>query len=170
MLKISDAINVHVLQLPNDKNGRTAIVSANIIMTDGRVISDVCSESPRSPFENEDTLEIAKNRVINSIKQKAEPYIKNHRNIFQDGSQDDKSRFKGGGDKPASRSQLSLIRKQAQERGKKSRGACCFPLWQTPTRPQGMEADSLIKELLTKHASPTGGYPNTIGYLFSTIC
>ena len=45
MLKISDAINVHVLQLPNDKNGRTAIVSANIIMTDGRVISDVCSES-----------------------------------------------------------------------------------------------------------------------------
>ena len=63
MLKISDAINVHVLQLPNDKNGRTAIVSANIIMTDGRVISDVYSESPRSPFENEDTLEIAKNRV-----------------------------------------------------------------------------------------------------------
>ena len=73
MLKISDSINVHVLQLPNDKNGRTAIVSANIIMTDGRVISDVCSESPRSPFENEDTLEIAKNRVINAVKQKAEP-------------------------------------------------------------------------------------------------
>ena len=50
MLKISDTINVQVLQLPNDKNGRTAIVSANIIMTDGRVISDVCSISPRSPF------------------------------------------------------------------------------------------------------------------------
>ena len=74
MFKISDAINVQVLQLPNDKNGRTAIVSANIIMTDGRVISDVCSESPRSPFENEDTLELAKNKIINSIKQKAEPY------------------------------------------------------------------------------------------------
>ena len=97
MLKISDAINVQVLQLPNDKNGRTAIVSANIIMTDGRVISDVCSISPRSPFENEDTLELAKNKIINSIKQKAEPYIKNHQNSSQDGSQDDKSRFKGGG-------------------------------------------------------------------------
>ena len=83
MLKISDAINVHVLQLPNDKNGRTAIVSANIIMTDGRVISDVCSESPRSPFEKEDTLELAKNRVINAVKQKAEPYIKNHQNLSE---------------------------------------------------------------------------------------
>lgn len=72
MLKISDVINVQVLQLPNDKNGRTAIVSASLVMPDGRVISDVCSESPRSPFENEDTLEIAKNRVINAVKQKAE--------------------------------------------------------------------------------------------------
>ena len=81
MLHISNSIAVHVLQIPNDKNGRTAIVSASLVMTDGRVISDVCSEYPRSPFENEDTLEIAKNRVINSIKQKAEPYIKNHRNI-----------------------------------------------------------------------------------------
>ena len=78
MFKISDAINVQVLQLPNDKNGRTAIVSANIIMTDGRVVSDVCSVSPRSPFEKEDTLEIAKNKVINAVKQKAEPCIQNH--------------------------------------------------------------------------------------------
>ena len=76
MFKISDAINVQVLQLPNDKNGRTAIVSANIIMTDGRVISDVCSESPRSPFENEDTLEIAKNRVITLLNKKPNPISK----------------------------------------------------------------------------------------------
>ena len=41
MLKISDAINVQVLQLPNDKNGNTAIVSATIVMPDGRVVSDV---------------------------------------------------------------------------------------------------------------------------------
>ena len=72
MLKISDVINVQVLQLPNDKNGRTAIVSASLVMPDGRVISDVCSESPRSPFEKEDPLEIAKNKVINAVKQKAE--------------------------------------------------------------------------------------------------
>lgn len=114
MLKISDAINVQVLQLPNDKNRKTAIVSASLVMPDGRVINDICSASPRSPFENENTLELAKNRVVNMIKQKAEPYIKNPQN----GSQDDKSRFKGGGDKPASRSQLSLIRNKAQERGK----------------------------------------------------
>ena len=150
MLKISDAINVHVLQLPNDKNGRTAIVSANIIMTDGRVISDVCSESPRSPFENEDTLEIAKNRVMNSIKQKAEPYIKNHRNISQDGSQDDKSKFKGGGDKPASRSQLSLIRNKAQERGKNPEELAASRFGKRLQDLKGWEADSLIKELLTK--------------------
>ena len=72
MLHISNSIAVHVLQIPNDQNGKNAIVSANIIMTDGRVISDVCSISPRSPFENEDTLELAKNKIINSIKQKAE--------------------------------------------------------------------------------------------------
>ncbi len=73
MLHISNSIAVHVLQIPNDKNGRTAIVSANLVMTDGRVISDVCSVSPHSPFEKEDTLELAKNKVVNSIKQKAEP-------------------------------------------------------------------------------------------------
>ena len=119
-------------------------------MTDGRVISDVCSESPRSPFENEDTLEIAKNRVMNSIKQKAEPYIKNHRNISQDGSQDDKSRFKGGGDKPASRSQLSLIRNKAQERGKNPEELAASRFGKRLQDLKGWEADSLIKELLTK--------------------
>ena len=146
MLHISNSIAVHVLQIPNDKNGRTAIVSASLVMTDGRVISDVCSEYPRSPFENEDTLEIAKNRVINSIKQKAEPYIKNHRNI----SQDDKSRFKGGGDKPASRSQLSLIRNKAQERGKNPEELAASRFGKRLQDLKGWEADSLIKELLTK--------------------
>ena len=118
MLKISDAINVQVLQLPNDKNGNTAIVSATIVMPDGRVVSDVCSVSPRSPFENENTLELAKNRVINAVKQKAEPYIKNHQNISQRDSQDDKSQFQGGGDKPATDKQIFLIQKLAEENGK----------------------------------------------------
>ena len=146
MLKISDAINVHVLQLPNDKNGRTAIVSANIMMPDGRVINDICSASPRSPFENENTLELAKNRVVNMIKQKAEPYIKNPQN----GSQDDKSRFKGGGDKPASRSQLSLIRNKAQERGKNPEELAASHFGKQLQDIKGYEADSLIKELLTR--------------------
>ena len=150
MFKISDAINVQVLQLPNDKNGRTAIVSANIIMTDGRVISDVCTESPRSPFENEDTLELAKNKIINSIKQKAEPYIKNHQQPSRNAIQDDKSRFKGGGDKPASRSQLSLIRYKAQEQGKNPEELAASRFGKRLQDLKGCEADSLIKELLMK--------------------
>lgn len=150
MLKISDAINVQVLQLPNDKNRKTAIVSASLVMPDGRVINDICSESPRSPFENEDTLELAKNKVINSIKQKAEPYIKNHQNISQNGSRDDKSRFKGGGDKPASRSQLSLIRNKAQERGKNPEELAASRFGKRLQDLKGWEADSLIKELLMK--------------------
>ena len=150
MLKISDAINVQVLQLPNDKNGRTAIVSANIIMTDGRVISDVCSISPRSPFENEDTLELAKNKVINTLKQKAEPYIKNHQKFSQNGSQDDKSRFKGGGDKPASRNQLALIRNKAQEQRRNPEELASSRFGKQLQDLKGCEADSLIKELLMK--------------------
>ena len=150
MFDVSNSITVHVLQIPTDQNGKIAIVSASLVMPDGRVINDICSASPRSPFENEDTLEIAKNRVINSIKQKAEPYIKNHRNIFQDGSQDDKSRFKGGGDKPASRSQLSLIRNKAQERGKNPEELAASRFGKRLQDLKGWEADSLIKELLTK--------------------
>ena len=76
MFDVLNSISVHVLQLPTDKNGRIAIVSASIVMPDGRIVSDVCSASPRSPFENEDTLEIAKNRVINVVKQKADPISK----------------------------------------------------------------------------------------------
>lgn len=147
MLKISDAINVQVLQLPNDKNGRTAIVSANIIMTDGRVISDVCSESPRSPFENEDTLELAKNKIINSIKQKAEPYIKNHQNISQRDSQDDKSQFQGGGDKPATDKQIFLIQKLAEENGKDAKQLCLAKFGKSLSTLMGREADLLIKSL-----------------------
>ena len=150
MLKISDAINVHLIQIPTDKNGNTAIVSASIIMPDGRIISDVCSVSSRSPFENEDTLELAKNRVINSIKQKAEPYIKNHQNISQNAIQDDKNKLKGGGDKPASRSQLSLIRKKAQERGKNPEELAASRFGKRLQDLKGWEADSLIKELLMK--------------------
>ena len=82
MFHTSNSIAVHVLQIPTDQNGKTVIVSASLVMPDGRVINDVCSVSPRSPFEKEDTLESAKNKVINAVKQKAEPYIKNNQNIY----------------------------------------------------------------------------------------
>ena len=72
MLHISNSIAVHVLQIPNDQNGKNAIVYATLVIPDGRVVSDICSVSPRSPFEKEDPLEIAKNKVINAVKQKAE--------------------------------------------------------------------------------------------------
>ena len=150
MFNISDSITAHVLQIPNDQNGKTAVVSASLVMPDGRVINDICSISPRSPFENEDTLEIAKNRVINAVKQKAEPYIKKHRNISQDGSQDDKSRFKGGGDKPASRNQLALIRNKAQEQRRNPEELASSRFGKQLQDLKGWEADSLIKELLMK--------------------
>lgn len=150
MFNASNSINVHVLQIPNDQNGKTAIVSASLVLPDGRVVSDICSVSPYSPFENEDTLEIAKNRVINAVKQKAEPYIKNHQKLSQNGSQDDKNRFKGGGDKPASRSQLSLIRNKAQERGKNPEELAASRFGKRLQDLKGWEADSLIKELITR--------------------
>ena len=149
-MNTSELISVHVLQLPNDKNGMTAIVSASIVIPDGRIISDVCSVSPCSPFENEDTLEIAKNRVINAVKQKAKPYIQNHQNISQNGFQDDKSKFKGGGDKPASRNQLALIRNKAQEQRRNPEELAAFRFGKQLQDLKGCEADSLIKELLTK--------------------
>lgn len=149
MFDILNSISVHVLQLPNDKNGRIAIVSASIVMPDGRIVSDVYSASPRSPFENEDTLEIAKNRVINAVKQKAESYIQNHQNISQNASQDDKNRFRGGG-KPASRNQLSLIRNKAQEQRKNPEELAASRFGKQLQDLKGYEADSLIKELLTK--------------------
>lgn len=150
MFNISDSITVHVLQIPNDQNGKTAIVSASLVMPDGRVVSDVCSVSPRSPFEKEDTLEIAKNKVINAVKQKAEPCIQNHQNISQNGSRDDKSRFKGGGDKPASRNQLALIRNKAQEQRRNPEELASSRFGKQLQDLKGCEADSLIKELLMK--------------------
>ena len=53
MFNISDSITAHVLQIPNDQNGKTAVVSASLAMPDGRVINDICSISPRSPFEKD---------------------------------------------------------------------------------------------------------------------
>lgn len=147
MLKISDAINVHLIQIPTDKNGNTAIVSANLVMTDGRVISDVCSISPRSPFEKEDTLELAKKNVINSIKQKAEPYIKNHQNISQNGFRDDKSNFQGGGDKPASQKQIFLIQKLSEKSGKNAEQICISTFEKQLSTLSGREAHSLIQYL-----------------------
>ena len=150
MFHTSNSIAVHVLQIPTDQNGKTAIVSASLVMPDGRVINDACSVSPRSPFEKEDTLELAKNRVINAIKQKAEPYTKNNQNISQNGSRDDKSRFKGGGDKPASRNQLALIRNKAQEQRRNPEELASSRFGKQLQDLKGWEADSLIKELLTK--------------------
>ena len=147
MFNISDSITVHVLQIPNDQNGKTAIVSASLVMPDGRVVSDVCSVSPRSPFENENTLELAKNRVINAVKQKAEPYIKNHQNISQRDSQDDKSQFQGGGDKPATDKQIFLIQKLAEENGKDAKQLCLAKFGKSLSTLMGREADLLIKSL-----------------------
>ena len=150
MFHTSNSIAVHVLQIPNDQNGKNAIVSATLVIPDGRVVSDICSVSPRSPFEKEDTLELAKNRVINAVKQKAEPYIKNHQNISQNAIQDDKNKFKGGGDKPASRSQLSLIRNKAQAQRKNPEELAASRFGKSLQDLKGYEADSLIKELLTR--------------------
>lgn len=150
MFHTSNSIAVHVLQIPNDQNGKTAIVSASLVMPDGRVINDVCSVSPRSPFEKEDTLEIAKNRVINAVKQKAESYIQNHQNISQNASQGDKNRFRGGGGKPASRNQLSLIRNKAQEQRKNPEELAASRFGKQLQDLKGYEADNLIKELLTR--------------------
>lgn len=101
-------------------------------------------------FENEDTLEIAKNRVINAVKQKTKPYIQKHQNISQNATQDDKSKFKGGGDKPASRNQLALIRNKAQEQRRNPEELAAFRFGKQLQDLKGCEADSLIKELLTK--------------------
>ena len=136
MFDVSNSIAVHVLQIPTDQNGKTAIVSASLVLPDGRVVSD--------------NLELAKNKVITSIKQKAEPYIKNHQNISQNGSRDDKSRFKGGGDKPASRNQLALIRNKAQEQRRNPEELASSRFGKQLQDLKGWEADSLIKELLTK--------------------
>ena len=76
MFHTLNSIAVHVLQIPTDQNGKTAIVSASLVMPDGRVINDVCSVSPRSPFEKEDTLESVKNRVIKLLNKKLNLYQK----------------------------------------------------------------------------------------------
>ena len=147
MFDVSNSIAVHVLQIPTDQNGKTAIVSASLVLPDGRVVSDICSIYPRSPFENEDNLELAKNKVITSIKQKAEPYIKNHQNISQNAIQDDKNKFKGGGDKPASDKQMYLIQKLSEEAGKNADQLCLAKFGKSLSELTGREADSLIKYL-----------------------
>ena len=38
MLHISNSIAVHVLQIPNDQNGKNAIVYATLVIPDGRVV------------------------------------------------------------------------------------------------------------------------------------
>ena len=90
---------------------------------------------------------MAKNRVINAVKQKAEPYIKNHQNISQRDSQDDKSQFQGGGDKPATDKQIFLIQKLAEENGKDAKQLCLAKFGKSLSTLMGREADLLIKSL-----------------------
>ena len=147
MLHISNSIAVHVLQIPNDQNGKNAIVYATLVIPDGRVVSDIWSVSPCSPFENEDTLEIAKSRVINAVKQKAEPYIQNHQQPSRNAIQDDKSQFQGGGDNPATDKQIFLIQKLAEENGKDAKQLCLAKFGKSLSALMGREADLLIKSL-----------------------
>ena len=84
------------------------------------------------------------------LKQKAESYIKNHQKFSQNGSQDDKSKFKGGGDKPASRNQLALIRNKAQEQRRNPEELAASRFGKRLQDLKGCEADSLIKGLLMK--------------------
>ncbi len=63
MLHISNSIAVHVLQIPNDQNGKNAIVSATLVIPDGRVVSDICSVSPRSLLKRKIPLKSAKTRL-----------------------------------------------------------------------------------------------------------
>ena len=147
MFNASNSINVHVLQIPNDQNGKTAIVSASLVLPDGRVVSDICSVSPCSPFENEDTLEIAKSRVLNAVKQKAEPNIQHHQQPSTNAIQDDKSQFQGGGDKPATDKQIFLIQKLAEESGKNAEQLCVAKCGKSLSALTGRGADSVIKYL-----------------------
>lgn len=147
MFHISNSIAVHVLQIPNDQNGKNAIVSASLVLPDGRVVSDICSVSPRSPFENEDTLELAKNKILNAVKQKAESYIQNHQQPSRNAIQDDKSQFQGGGDKPATDKQIFLIQKLAEENGKDAKQLCLAKFGKSLSALMGREADLLIKSL-----------------------
>ena len=147
MFDVSNSIAVHVLQIPNDQNGNTAIVSASLVLPDGRVVSDICSVSPRSTFEKKDTLEIAKNKVINAVKQKAEPCIQNHQQPSRNTIQDDKSQFQGGGDKPATDKQIFLIQKLAEESGKNAEQLCVAKCGKSLSALTGRGADSVIKYL-----------------------
>lgn len=147
MFHISNSIAVHVLQIPNDQNGKNAIVSASLVLPDGRVVSDICSVSPRSPLENEDTLELAKNKILNAVKQKAESYIQNHQQPSRNAIQDDKSQFQGGGDKPATDKQIFLIQKLAEENGKDAKQLCLAKFGKSLSALMGREADLLIKSL-----------------------
>ena len=60
------------------------------------------------------------------------------------------NKFKGGGDKSASRNQLSLIRNKAQEQGKNPEELAASRFGKHLQDLKGCEADSLIKELLTR--------------------
>lgn len=144
MPNVIDAINIHVLQVPNSQNGNTAIVSASIILPDGRVITDASSCTPRGPFNDEDTLGTAKTEVIQKIKQKL--HMSEERVQEAPRHQEtDKNKMNGGGNKPASPNQIGLICRLAQQENVEELVRSRFGKALQDLR--GCEADSLIKEL-----------------------
>ena len=151
MFNVTDAINVHVLQVPNNQNGNTAVVSASVILPDGRVITDIASCASSSPFDDGDSLGTAKAEVIQKIKQRVSRGQQQVEQPRQSKEQDhDKSKLNGGGNKPASKGQITFIRNKAEELGMRADKLAAARFGKTLQDLRGCEADSLIKELLNK--------------------
>lgn len=151
MFNVMSAINLHVLQLPSSQNGNTAIVSGSIVLPDGRAFSEVSSISPSTPFAQEDTLTAAMSDVTKKIEQKAQMGNGNREEAPRaEYRNNDKNQMNGGGNKPASRSQISFIRNKAQEQGKNPDGLAASRFGKAVQDLVGCEADSLIKELLNR--------------------
>ena len=147
MFNISSEISTYVLQIPNDQNGNVAIVSASIVMPNGKVITDVASVYRPSILGGGDPIETARKAVLESIGQKAKGCIKDSTIPSQNVTQDDKNKFQGGGDKPASDKQISLIEKLSQEYGQYPERLSSSQFGKHLSALSGREADSLIKFL-----------------------
>ena len=146
MFNVSNAINVYVLQIPNDQNGNTAIVSGSVIMPDGKVVTDVSSYTPQTPFSHEDTLAIAKANVMRKVEERAS--LGGYGGRVDSFPSKEKSQMNGGGTKPASHNQLTFIRNKAQEQGRNAEELAASRFGKPLQELKGCEADGLIKELL----------------------
>mgnify|MGYP000037249179 CR=1 FL=1 len=124
MLHISNSIAVHVLQIPNDQNGKNAIVYATLVIPDGRVVSDICSVSPRSPFEKEDPLEIAKNKVITLLNKKLNLHPKPSNSPLEMPFRMIKANSKGEEITLRLTNRFFVIQKLAEENGKDAKQLC----------------------------------------------